>query len=96
MSHSRIRFGAFIPPHTPPDEHPLLRADIELARRYFSDVEMEFFHFTSLGIVPLRNTPLFRPLLALADGFDKIIMSVIPPLKWWGWSGVMEMRKREE
>jgi SAM-dependent methyltransferase len=78
-----------------PDEHPLLRADIELARRHFSDVEMEFFHLTSLGIVPLRNTPLFKPLLALADGFDKVIMSVIPPLKWWGWSGVMEMRKRK-
>ncbi len=30
MAHSRLRFGAFIPPHTPPDENPILALEHDL------------------------------------------------------------------
>jgi ubiquinone/menaquinone biosynthesis C-methylase UbiE len=75
-----------------PDEHPLLMRDIELARKYFSSVEVRYFHLFSLALVPLRSTFLFKPLYAMAEGLDRITMSLFPPLKRWAWYCVMELR----
>ena len=76
-----------------PDEHPLLAHDLKLAERYFSAVDVEYFHLFSLGIVPLRNTPLFKPLYALTEMLDRVSMAIIPPLKNWAWYSVLALRK---
>jgi 2-polyprenyl-3-methyl-5-hydroxy-6-metoxy-1,4-benzoquinol methylase len=75
------------------DEHPLLMADIERARSIYRDVDVRYYHLTSLAIVPLRNTPLFNPLYALTEAVDSVLMTVIPPLRGWGWMAVMVMTK---
>jgi SAM-dependent methyltransferase len=75
-----------------PDEHPLLVDDIKNARKYFGDVRATFFHLTSIALVPLRNSALFKPLYALAEGLDRILMAAFPPLKSWGWMVVIEMK----
>ena len=75
------------------DEHPLLREDLRRAKDYFSEVRPHYFHLTSLGIVPLRNTPVFKPLYALTEGLDRLLMTAIPPLKGWSWYCVMELKK---
>jgi ubiquinone/menaquinone biosynthesis C-methylase UbiE len=76
-----------------PDEHPLLARDLALARNYFSSIDMRFFQLASIGIVPFRSTPLFKPLYALTEGVDRLMMKVIPPLKWWAWNVVIELKK---
>ncbi|HEU0069913.1 MAG TPA: class I SAM-dependent methyltransferase [Alphaproteobacteria bacterium] len=75
-----------------PDEHPILRRDIALARRYFGDVKLRFDGFTTLGMTPLRATPVFAAGYALAQGLDKILLS-IPGLRWQAWFVLMELRK---
>ena len=87
------RFRNRTPHLRTPDEHPLLRHDLAEAKRYFSHTHLHFFHLTSLGIVPLRNSPLFKPLYALTEGVDRAIMTLIPPLRGWAWYCVMEMKK---
>jgi ubiquinone/menaquinone biosynthesis C-methylase UbiE len=76
-----------------PDEHPLLARDLEMARKYFPTVDMRFFQLCSLGVVPFRSTPLFKPLYAVAEGVDRVMMKVVPGLKWWAWNVVIELRK---
>lgn len=76
------------------DEHPLLMSDLMLAKRRFASVNVSFHHLTSLTVVPFRSTPLFRPLYALTEGLDRILWSIIPPLRSWAWCAVLEIRKR--
>jgi ubiquinone/menaquinone biosynthesis C-methylase UbiE len=76
-----------------PDEHPLLARDLALARKYFPEVHARFFQLSSLGIVPFRSTPLFKPLYALAEGLDRLAMTLLPPLKWWAWNVVVQLKK---
>lgn len=76
-----------------PDEHPLLRADLAMIAEGFSRATYRYFHLTSLALVPLRDTPFFKPLLAVAEGIDKAVMAVVPPLRGWAWYCVMELEK---
>lgn len=75
-----------------PDEHPILKRDIALARRYFAEVKLRFFGLSTLGMTPLRNSPLFAPGYALAQGLDKLLLAV-PGLRWQAWFVLMELGK---
>jgi ubiquinone/menaquinone biosynthesis C-methylase UbiE len=76
-----------------PDEHPLLAADLETARRIFPRVEFRHFHILSLGSVLFARTPLFKPVYAIAELVDRTLMRVIPPLRKMAWIVVLTMRK---
>jgi SAM-dependent methyltransferase len=73
------------------DEHPLLAPDLELAKKFFGKVECEFFHLHSLAAVPLRNSALFSPALRAFDAIDRLLFSVIPPLRRWAWITVIRL-----
>lgn len=87
------RFRNQTPHLRTPDEHPLLRPDLQRAGAFFSKTDLHYFHLSSLGIVPLRNTPVFKPLYALTEGLDKVMMTLIPPLRGWAWYCVMDLKK---
>lgn len=65
-------------------EHIIKMKDLELARRYFRRVELRFFHLASLAAVPLRNTPLFRPVLAVLERIDSVLLR-IPRIREQAW-----------
>ncbi len=88
------RFRNKTPHLRTPDEHPLLMADIKHARNYFEDVKVRYFHLASLGIVPLRNSPLFKTLYSITEAADKLIMGILPPLKGWAWFSVLELKNK--
>ena len=75
------------------DEHPLLIKDIEFAKKYFKKVDVKYFHILSLATVPFRNTFLFKPLYFLTELIDKVLMTIIPPLKSWAWMCNIELSK---
>jgi len=64
--------------------HILSKKDIEKAKTYFGKVEMRFFHLATLGAVPFRNTPLFKPILKLAEVVDTVLLR-IPLVQWLSW-----------
>lgn len=74
------------------DEHPLLMNDIRLAKKFFKDVNVHYFHLTTLFAVPFRNTIFFKPLLNIFNTLDKIFFTIIPPMKSWSWYTVIEFR----
>lgn len=73
------------------DEHPLLKRDLALLRRFFKNVDVHYFHFATLAAVPFRNTVLFKPLLALLHRLDRILMRLIPPIRHWSWVVVVDV-----
>ncbi len=66
------------------DEHPLLRCDLETARKYFHRVEMHPFVLTSLGAVAFNGTALFQPALRTLSALDSALFHLpfVPLLAW--------------
>jgi SAM-dependent methyltransferase len=76
-----------------PDEHPLLVSDLELAGKFFADVDVRYFHLLSLGAVPFRRTPLFAPVLRTLDALDRLLFAVLPPVRKHAWQSIIVLRR---
>lgn len=72
-------------------EHILGVESFEVMKKYFEHVDVKFFHLTSLLLVPLRKTFLFRPLLPVFNFIDKLILSSQLVGKY-GWIMAIELR----
>ena len=55
-------------------EHILGVESLAIMEKYFHSVDVKFFHLTSLLLVPLRKTFLFRPLLPVFNAIDKVLL----------------------
>jgi SAM-dependent methyltransferase len=71
------------------DEHPLLMKDLQTAERYFGRVENHFFTLQPLLAVPFRRTPIFRRLLKVLDGADRVLFTVCPPARRLAWQVII-------
>lgn len=76
------------------DEHPLLTSDIDAARRLFSSVRVGYYHLFALGVVPLRNTLLFRPALAIGEGLDRVVMRAVPRIRPLAWQAIIQLERK--
>jgi ubiquinone/menaquinone biosynthesis C-methylase UbiE len=65
-------------------EHILRKPDFDVMRRYFGRIELHFFHLATLAAVPLRHTPVFKPLLVALRMMDGALLR-IPGLRWHAW-----------
>lgn len=72
-----------------PDEHPLLIRDLLLAQKYFDKVEVRYFVLASMLAVPLRNTPVFKPVLYTLEAVDRVLFKSIPWLRKQAWQVVL-------
>ena len=75
------------------DEHPLLIKDLEMARRYFGDVQARFFYLTSLLGAPFGKRRVLKPLIKLLDGLDRVIFALFPFLRKYAWVVGMVMSR---
>jgi SAM-dependent methyltransferase len=73
-------------------EHILGIPEIESGSRYFASLDFRTFHLAALLAVPLRRSPLFKPLLRVLDLIDRVLLS-IPLLNRLAWVAVVEYRK---
>ncbi|MEK6746025.1 MAG: class I SAM-dependent methyltransferase [Pseudomonadota bacterium] len=73
------------------DEHPLLKKDMEIAKRYFADVELKFYGLFSLLSVPLRDSKLGDGILKITSAVDRAVFA-LPFIKWQAWYSLIEMR----
>jgi SAM-dependent methyltransferase len=67
------------------DEHPLTRADVELARRWFDDLHVRYFHLTALAATPLRKTSVFEPTLRFLDRVDRTLFERVEGARRFAW-----------
>lgn len=56
-------------------DHILGVESLDVLRRHFGTVEARFFHLAALAAVPFRKTPVFRPLRAVLNTVDRMILS---------------------
>jgi ubiquinone/menaquinone biosynthesis C-methylase UbiE len=75
------------------DEHPLLIKDIQLAREYFSEVKVHYFHLTSIAASFVPIAPVRGAFSNLFNGIDSLLFKLIPGLKKYAWIIVVEMKK---
>lgn len=75
-----------------PDEHPLLMRDLELAGRYFGNVEASYFHLASLAAVGFRKTRAFPSLRDRLEALDRRLFTLAPRLRRYAWITVLQLR----
>ena len=75
------------------DEHPLLMRDIEEVKRYFTYVQVKYFHIFTLLAVPFRVFSFFEKLLNSLYLIDKGLMNTFPFLRRYAWIVVIDLHK---
>ncbi len=70
------------------DEHPIKIKDIELFRKYFNNVEADYFSLLTLFAVPFRNMSIFNKLCSFLRSIDKIIFK-ISIIKRYAWTVII-------
>jgi SAM-dependent methyltransferase len=73
------------------DEHPLRMKDIRVTQRYFGVVDCQYFELLTLLAVPLRGTPVFRPVLAVLKTTDRILFKLVPFMRKYAWHVVITL-----
>lgn len=71
------------------DEHPLVEADLEMLRREFADVEVEYFHLSSLAAAPLIRTRAFEIVSSRLEMADRWLLNRAVFLRSYSWVAVI-------
>ena len=85
-------YRRFTPSARTVDEHPLTRADLDLAAEYFARNDWSFYGLTTLAAVPFRNTPVGETVYKATAGLDRALFK-IEPMRWQAWNALMRMTK---
>lgn len=72
--------------------HILKVQDLDIVRKYFTVVNVKFFHLTVLAAIPFRKTPFFEPLRIFLDKIDTLLLSN-ELLGKYGWLMIFIIRK---
>ncbi len=71
-------------------DHILGVESLEIISKYFENVNVKYFHFFSLILVPFRKTFLFKPFLKFFDWIDSKILS-LPFIGKYAWIMIIEL-----
>jgi len=72
-----------------PDEHPLIVADFDLARKYFTKVEIHYFHLTSLAATAVAGMKGFRTTLQMLEALDRWLFRHVKWLQKHAWAAAI-------
>ncbi len=75
-----------------PDEHPLLRRDLDLFDRSFSTTDVSFHGLSTLGAAPLLDLPGGPTMLRAAQAIDARLLAV-PYVQLLGWIVVLDFTR---
>ncbi len=71
-------------------EHILTMRQVKEAGLFFDGVGVQFFYLLSIAAIPLRNTPVFNPVLRLCEFLDAFVLR-IPLVQLMAWQVVFEL-----
>lgn len=72
-----------------PDEAPLRRVDLDLARRWFGTVEIHYFELLTLAAIPFSSLPGFRAVVNALGRADQALFKVVPSLTRHAWFAIL-------
>lgn len=75
------------------DEHPLLIKDIRLAKKFFSEVDVHYFHLTSIMASFVPFISIRKTVSKFLNGLDNMLFKLFPSLKRYAWIIVIELKK---
>ena len=75
-----------------PDEHPLLKADFQLAEKYFDRVDSRFYGLTTLASIPFMKIRCAGPVMFAGKLVDNLLLR-LPGVKWMAWFSVIKLMK---
>jgi ubiquinone/menaquinone biosynthesis C-methylase UbiE len=75
-------------------DHILTVPKIEKSRRYFSEIDIRFFHLFSIAAIPFRKFFFFKPLLTVLDFMDAIVLR-IPWIRRMAWQGIFFLKGKK-
>ena len=70
-------------------DHILGVPDIYKGNKHFGKVKVRYFHLFALAAIPFRKSFIFKPLLAVMEFIDNIVLR-IPLIQRWAWVAVIE------
>lgn len=73
-----------------PDEHPLLKKDLNNLAQHFSNLNIKYYYFWSLFAIPFRRFWVFKPMLSLLDGMDQLMFKMLPFSRTWAWYALID------
>jgi SAM-dependent methyltransferase len=90
-------YRRFTPHLRTEDEHPLLMRDINLAKRHFGAVRLDYFTLLSMGTLAFAKVPaLWDPTLKALDALDSRLFKLLPIAGRWAWTVSMVMSKPQK
>jgi SAM-dependent methyltransferase len=84
-------FRRLTPSIRTPDEHPLLKPDLDLAGKYFGKVDLRYYHLTSLAAAPFARSAVGKGAVRLGSAVDRALFASMPWLRKFAWFVVVEM-----
>lgn len=75
------------------DEHPLLRRDLQVAKRFFGNVDVEYYHLTSFAALALLRTSMFFRAVEMLDKVDAALFRIVPPIRLLSWYVIMQLSR---
>jgi hypothetical protein len=89
-----INFYRFMTPGMrTPDEHPLLRRDLKLAKKFFRTVKTEYFQLLTLLSIPLVRTRYFVKFLTALEKLEIYLFKYISFSRLMAWSVIIQYKK---
>lgn len=71
-------------------KHILGLDELDIARQYFGQIGVRYFHLAVLAAVPFRNTPLFKPLLGALEFVDDVLLR-LPVVQIQSWQMIFTL-----
>jgi ubiquinone/menaquinone biosynthesis C-methylase UbiE len=75
-----------------PDEHPLLKSDYVLARKYFDRIDLTLYGLAALTAIPLLKTRFAGSVISAGRMVDRVLLR-LPGIKWWAWYSLIILKK---
>jgi SAM-dependent methyltransferase len=79
-----------------PDEHPLVRRDLDAMSEWFGTVDLKFFHLLSLAALAALKSDAFDELLHRLDGWDRRVLASSRRLQDQAWFVLIHVRDPKE
>ncbi|MGA7356801.1 MAG: class I SAM-dependent methyltransferase [Candidatus Cybelea sp.] len=84
-------FRSLTPKIRTPDEHPFLMRDLDLAKRFFSRLDIRYYYLTTLLAAPFARSTIGKRAVRAANAVDRALFAVLPWLRRYAWFVVLEM-----